>query len=44
MTVYDSKNIQFIWRELTLTGTRDDHAYSISKQGENDQTYKGYQG
>ncbi len=44
MAVYDSKNIQFIWRGLTLTGTGDDHAYSISQQGDSIQPYKGVQG
>ena len=29
MAVYDAKNIQFVWRGLTLTGTGDDHAYNI---------------
>lgn len=44
MTVYDSKNIEFVWRGLTLTGTGDDHAYSISQTGDSIQAYKGVQG
>lgn len=44
MTVYDSKNIEFVWRGITLTGTGDDHAYSISQQGESMTPYKGVQG
>ena len=44
MTVYDSKNIEFMWRNVTLTGTGDDHAYSISQQGDSIQPYKGVQG
>ena len=44
MTVYDSKNIDFMWRNVTLTGTGDDHAYSISQQGDSIQPYKGVQG
>ncbi len=44
MTVYDSKNIEFMWRGITLSGTGDDHAYSIAQQGESVQPYKGVQG
>ena len=44
MTVYDSKNIEFTWRGLTLTGTGDNHAYSITQQGDSVNPYKGIQG
>ena len=44
MTVYDSKNIEFTWRNLTLTGTGDEYAYSITQQGDSIQAYKGVQG
>jgi len=44
MTVYDSKNVEFIWRGLTLTGTGDNHAYSITQSGESMHPYKGVQG
>lgn len=44
MTVYDAKNIQFVWRGLTLTGTGDDHAYSIKQQQDSFTAYKGVQG
>ena len=44
MTVYDSKNIEFTWRGLTLTGTGDNHAYSITQQGDSINPYKGIQG
>ena len=44
MAVYDSKNIEFIWRGLTLTGCGDDHAYSITQEGDSIRPYKGIQG
>lgn len=44
MTVYDAKNIQFVWRGITLTGTGDDHAYSITQQNDSFTPYKGVQG
>ena len=44
MTVYDAKNIQFVWKGETLTGTGDDHAYNISQSGESFKPYKGVQG
>lgn len=44
MAVYDAKNIQFVWRGITLTGTGDDHAYSITQQNDSFTPYKGVQG
>ena len=44
MTVYDAKNIQFVWKGITLTGTGDDHAYSIMQQNQSFTPYKGVQG
>ncbi len=44
MTTYDAKNIQFVWRGITLTGTGDDHAYSITQQNDSITPYKGVQG
>ena len=44
MTVYDSKNIQFVWRGITLTGTGDDHAYAITQVQDSVIPYKGVQG
>ena len=44
MAVYDAKNIQFVWRGLTLTGTGDSHAYKISQDNESFTPYKGVQG
>ncbi len=44
MTVYDAKNIEFSWKGITLTGTGDDHAYSISQEGASVKPYKGVQG
>lgn len=44
MTMYDAKNIQFIWRGVTLTGTGDDHAYNINQRNESINAYKGVQG
>ena len=44
MAVYDSKNIEFTWRGLTLTGCGDDHAYSITQEGDSITPYKGIQG
>jgi len=44
MATYDAKNIQFVWRGITLTGTGDDHAYSISQQNDSFTPYKGVQG
>lgn len=43
MAVYDAKNIQFVWRGLTLTGTGD-YAYNITQQNDSFTTYKGVQG
>ena len=44
MAVYDAKNIQFVWRGMTLTGTGDDHAYNIIQQNDSFTPYKGVQG
>ena len=44
MTVYDVKNVQFVWRGITLTGTGDEFAYNISQQGASISPYKGVQG
>ncbi|MEE3349123.1 MAG: hypothetical protein VZR09_03705 [Candidatus Gastranaerophilaceae bacterium] len=44
MTVYDAKNIQFVWKGVTLTGTGDDHAYSITQVNSSFTPYKGVQG
>ena len=44
MTVYDVKNVQFVWRGVTLTGTGDEFAYNISQQGASLSPYKGVQG
>ncbi len=44
MAVYDAKNIQFVWRGMTLTGTGDDHAYNITQQNDSFTPYKGVQG
>ncbi len=44
MTVYDAKNIQFVWKGITLTGAGDDHAYDISQENASFKTYKGVQG
>lgn len=44
MAVYDAKNIEFVWRGITLTGTGDDHAYNISQQNDSITSYKGVQG
>jgi len=44
MTVYDAKNIQFVWKGITLTGTGDDHAYNLIQSGNSFDTYKGVQG
>lgn len=42
--MYDAKNIQFVWRGMTLTGTGDDHAYNIIQQNDSFTPYKGVQG
>ena len=42
--MYDAKNIQFVWRGMTLTGTADDHAYNIIQQNDSFTPYKGVQG
>ena len=42
--MYDAKNIQFVWRGMTLTGTGDDHAYNITQQNDSFTPYKGVQG
>ena len=44
MTVYDVKNVQFVWRGITLTGTGNEFAYNISQQGASISPYKGVQG
>ena len=44
MTVYDAKNIEFSWKGVTLTGTGDEHAYSITQEGGSVKPYKGVQG
>ncbi len=44
MTTYDAKNIQFVWRGITLTGTGDDHAYNITQKNDSFTPYKGVQG
>ena len=44
MAVYDAKNIPFVWRGMTLTGTGDDHAYNITQQNDSFTPYKGVQG
>ena len=44
MTVYDAKNTQFVWRGVTLTGTGDAHAYSITQQNNSFTSYKGVMG
>ena len=44
MTVYDAKNIQFVWKGITLTGAGDDHAYDISQENASFKSYKGVQG
>ena len=44
MALYDAKNIQFVWRGMTLTGTGDDHAYNITQQNDSFTPYKGVQG
>ncbi len=44
MTVYDAKNIQFVWRGVTLTGAGDSHAYSITQVNSSITPYKGVQG
>ena len=44
MTVYDVKNVQFVWRGITLTGTGNEFAYNISQQGTSVSPYKGVQG
>ena len=44
MTVYDVKNVQFVWRGITLTGTGDEFAYNVSQQGASLNPYKGVQG
>ena len=44
MTVYDAKNIQFVWKGETLTGAGDAHAYSITQENNSFTTYKGVQG
>ena len=44
MTIYDAKNIQFVRKGETLTGTGDDHAYSITQTGGSFRPYKGVQG
>lgn len=44
MTVYDAKNIQFVWKGISLTGTGDDHAYSLSQPNSSFTPYKGVQG
>ncbi len=44
MAVYDAKNIQFVWRGITLTGAGDDHAYNIIQQNDSFTSYKGVQG
>ena len=44
MAVYDAKNIQFVWRGMTLTGAVDDHAYNITQQNDSFTSYKGVQG
>ncbi len=44
MAVYDAKNIQFVWRGMTLTGAGDDHAYNITQQNDSFTSYKGVQG
>ena len=42
--MYDAKNIQFVWRGMTPTGTGDDHAYNIIQQNDSFTPYKGVQG
>ncbi len=44
MAIYDAKNIQFVWKGITLTGTGDDHAYNLTQQNDSFTTYKGVQG
>ena len=44
MTLYDAKNIQFVWRGITLTGAGDDHAYNITQVNDSVTPYKGVQG
>lgn len=44
MTVYDTKNIQFVWRGITLSGTGDEYAYNITQQNDSFTAYKGVQG
>lgn len=44
MTIYDAKNTQFVWRGVTLTGTGDSHAYSITQQNSSYNPYKGVMG
>lgn len=44
MTVYDTKNIQFVWRGITLSGTGDEYAYNITQQNDSFTSYKGVQG
>lgn len=44
MTVYDAKNTQFVWRGVTLSGTGDAHAYSITQQNNSFTPYKGVMG
>lgn len=44
MTLYDAKNIQFVWRGITLSGAGDDHAYNITQIGDSISSYKGVQG
>lgn len=44
MTIYDAKNIEFVWRGITLTGAGDEYAYNISQENESFTTYKGVRG
>lgn len=43
MTTYDVKDVEMVWRGLTLTGTGDDHAYSVTQQNDSFTPYKGVQ-
>jgi len=44
MTVYDVKNVQFVWRGITLTGTGNEFSYDITQSGASVSPYKGVQG
>lgn len=44
MAKYDVKNVQVVWRGITLTGFGDDYVYSTEQDGDSFEQRKGVQG